>query len=78
MGLAAEAISSLLLIAQDERQQLLLRVIAAEAVTKIDPAQTSVYLEMLIKALRSDDGPILSVAVYDLGALGETRRTRTS
>ena len=25
---------------------------------------------MLIKALKSDDGPTLSVAVYDLGALG--------
>ena len=68
---SAEAIPSLLVIAQDESQQLLLRVIAAEAVTKIDLAQTSVYLEVLIKALRSDDGPILSFAVCDLGALGK-------
>ena len=68
---AAEAIPSLLLIAQDESQQILLRVIAAEAVTKIDPTQTSVYLEVLIKALRSDDGLILSFAVWDVGVLGK-------
>jgi hypothetical protein len=72
MGASAwEAVPALLLIAQDESQRLLLRVIAAEAVTKIDPAQTSVYLEVLIKALRSDDGPTLSVAVCELGALGK-------
>ena len=59
------------MIAQDESQQPLLRVIAAEAVTKIDPAQTSVYLEVLIKALSSDDGLILSFAVWDVGALGK-------
>ena len=68
---AAKAIPSLLVIAQDESQQLLLRVIAAEAVTKIDPTQTSVYLEVLIKALSSDDGPTLSVAVCDGEAVGK-------
>ena len=68
---AAEAIPSLLVIAQDESQQLLLRVIAAEAVTKIDPAQTGVFVDVLIKALNIDEGPIQSVAVCDLGALGK-------
>ena len=75
---AANAIPSLIRVAQHESQQLLLRVIAAEAVTKIDLSQTSAYLEVLIEALRSGDAPILSFALHDLGGIRETRRTRSS
>jgi HEAT repeat protein len=73
--LAASAIPSLLLIAQDESQKLLLRVIAAEAISKINPSQTGVYLEVLIKSLSSGDLPTLSFAIYDLGALGKLAET---
>jgi hypothetical protein len=56
LGAAAqEAVPDLLQIAQDENQHPLLRVLAAFAVAKIDPALTSAVLDVLINALNSDD-----------------------
>ena len=68
---AAEAIPSLLLITQDESQHPLLRVMAAAAVAKIDPAQTSAVLDVLIRALSSDDAPLQGASADELGALGK-------
>jgi hypothetical protein len=72
LGAAAqEAIPSLLLIAHDEIQHPLLRVLAASAVARIDPTLTSAVLDVLITALNSDDAPLQGAAADELGALGK-------
>jgi hypothetical protein len=43
----------------------------AAAVAKIDPAQTSAVLDVLIRALSSDDAPLQGAAADELGSLGK-------
>gem|GEM_PF-5302555 len=68
---ALEAIPALLLITQDESQHPLLRVMAAAAVAKIDPAQTGAVIPVLLSALNSDDSPLQGAAADELGSLGK-------
>ena len=71
LGAAAiKAIPALLSLTQDETQHPLIRVLAAAAVAKIDPAQTGAVIPVLINALKSDDAPLVGAAADELGALG--------
>ena len=47
------------------------RVMAAGAVAKIDPAQTNAVIPIFIDALNSDDAPLQGAAADELGALGK-------
>jgi len=72
LGAAAiKAIPALLSLTQDETQHPLIRVMAAAAVAKIDPAQTSAVIPVLVNALNSDDAPLQGAAADELGALGK-------
>src|SRR5208337_5442056 len=72
LGVAAvEAIPALLSLTQDESQHPLIRVMAAAAVAKIDPAQTGAVIPALVNALNSDDAPLQGAAADELGALGK-------
>ena len=72
LGAAAiKAIPALLSLTQDETQHPLIRVLAAAAVAKIDPAQTGAVIPVLISALKSDDAPLQGAAADELGALGK-------
>ena len=68
---AAEAIPSLLSLTQDESQHPVIRVMAAAAVGRIDPAQTVAVIPILIDALNSDDAPLQGAAADELGSLGK-------
>jgi len=46
-------------------------VLAASAVSRIDPAQTGAVIPVLINALKSDDAPLQGAAADELGALGK-------
>ena len=72
LGAAAiKAIPALLSLTQDETQHPLIRVLAAAAVARIDPAQTGAVIPVLINALKSDDAPLQGAAADELGALGK-------
>ena len=72
LGAAAiKAIPALLSLTQDETQHPLIRVLAAAAVAKIDPAQTGAVIPVLISALKSDDAPLQGAAADEQGALGK-------
>jgi HEAT repeat protein len=75
LGAAAEAIPSLLSLTKGESQHPLLRVLAASAVSRIDPAQTGAVIPVLINALKSDDAPLQGAAADELGALGPSRNS---
>ncbi len=68
---AAEAIPSLPSLIQDESQHPLIRVMAAGAVGRIDPSQIAAVLDVLIRALESDDLPLVGAAADELGTLGK-------
>ena len=51
--------------------QILKKPLAASAVAKIDPAQTSAVLHVLITALNSDDAPLQGAVTDELGVLGK-------
>ena len=72
LGAAAiKAIPALLSLTQDETQHPLIRVMAAAAVARIDPAQTGAVIPVLINALKSDDAPLQGAAADEQGALGK-------
>ncbi len=72
LGAAAlRAIPSLLSLTQNESQHPLIRVMAAAAVSKIDPNHTGAVISVLANALNSDDAPIQGAAADELGALGK-------
>src|SRR5271157_3421241 len=72
LGAAAiKAIPALLSLTQDETQHPLIRVLAAAAVAKIDPAQTGAVISVLISALKSGDAPLRGAAADELGSLGK-------
>ena len=72
LGAAAKrAIPSLLSLTEDESQHPLLRLLAASAVSRINPAQTGAVIPVLINALKSDDAPLQGAAADELGALGK-------
>jgi HEAT repeat protein len=72
LGAAAiKAIPALLSLTQDETQHPLIRVLAAAAVAKIDPAQTGAVIPVLINALKSHDAPLVGASADELGALGK-------
>ena len=63
LGAAAlKAIPALLSLTQDESQHPLIRVMAAAAVAKIEPAQTGSVIPVLISALKSGDAPLQGAA----------------
>ena len=66
-----QAIPALLSLTQDETQHPLIRVLAAAAVARIDPAQTGAVLTVLVSALKSDDSPLVGASADELGALGK-------
>jgi HEAT repeat protein len=68
---AAAAIPLLLSLTQDETQHPLIRVMAATAVAKIDPAQTGAVIPVLINALNSHDAPLQGASADELGSLGK-------
>jgi len=72
LGAAAlKAIPLLLSLTQDKTQHPLIRVLAAAAVARIDPAQTGAVLSVLVNALNSDDAPLQGAAADELGSLGK-------
>jgi len=72
LGAAAiKAIPALLSLTQDETQHPLIRVLAAAAVAKIDPAQTGAVIPVLISALNSDDAPLQGAAADEQAVLGK-------
>src|SRR5271157_604493 len=72
LGAAAlKAIPLLLSLTQDKTQHPLIRVLAAAAVARIDPAQTGAVLSVLVNALNSDDSPLVGASADELGALGK-------
>jgi HEAT repeat protein len=59
------------MLTDDDSQHPLIRVLAAGAIARIDPGQSSFVLPVLVNALHSDDAPLQGAAADELGMIGK-------